>query len=107
MLHAYLNYPNSRASVHGDSSCGHLQQMGKKGQRVLRLDLATVGAELNRFASGQHRFASTASHNDMWLEIQFEDPDFEIAVVRYVHRLLGHHYRPFGGAVLEQHCRGR
>ena len=33
MLKAYLNYPNSRVTVHGDSTCEEIEKMEKQGQR--------------------------------------------------------------------------
>jgi hypothetical protein len=53
---------------------------------------ASITDELGRFKSGDHRFASQAELNDMWLDIDFSDTDFEVAVARHVHRLLSGRY---------------
>ena len=107
MLRAYFNYPNSRVSVHGDSSCGHIQPMNKAEQRLVRLDATTIGGELQRFADNEHRFASYQARNDMWVVADFGDEDFELAVIRHIHRHLARRYTPFHSAQIEEHCRAR
>jgi hypothetical protein len=51
--------------------------------------------ELQRFAAQEYRFEAQAETNDMWLELDFNDPVFERAVVEYVRNLLAVHYPPF------------
>ncbi len=104
MLMAYVNYPNPKVSVHHDPSCGSIQKMGKQGQRLVRIDPATISVELGRFSSKEHTFAANPAGNDMWLEIDFGDADFETAVLGYVHRLIGRHYSPLARVGIENHC---
>jgi hypothetical protein len=104
VIHAYVNYPNARVSLHG-TSCGHIQQAQKSDQRRLRLDDASIATELQKFSSGQYAFASHAAANDMWLDVEFDDSAFEEAVVRHIHRLLSRRYKPFGACSVEWHCR--
>ena len=70
MLHAYMNYPNARVSVHG-KRCGHIQQAGKSGQRRVLLNPQTIGPELLRFVDREHDFAAQAANDDMWLDLDF------------------------------------
>jgi len=65
------------------------------GQRWIRITLATFAEELARFARKEHRFASEARLNDMWLEIDFDDVAFERAVGEYLIRILAKRYSPF------------
>ncbi len=104
MLRAYLNYPNSRMSVHADPACGHIQQAHKAGQRVVRLGPGSIGVELPRFAGGEYQFAAQAAMNDMWLFLDFSDPEFELALVRHIRRLLGTRYKRFRERTIERHC---
>ncbi len=104
MLKAYFNYPNSRVSVHHDPFCSRIRPMGKQGQRICRINITNIRHELQKFKDKQYRFQSTSDLNDMWLEIDFQDEEFEMAVVGYICRLLGHHYKRFSDSRLEIHC---
>ena len=104
MLSVYLNYPVSKISAHHDPDCRHIRPTDKPGQRVVRIDLGNLSAELQKFRDKEYPFTSTAGLNDMWLEIDFQDRDFEEAVVRFVQQLLGEHYKRFAEASMTIHC---
>jgi len=104
MLSAYVYYPNPKITVHHDSSCADIQKMGKSGQRLVRIGLNSITAELQRFSLKQHAFAANRAGNDMWIEIDFSDPDFEAAVLAYIHRLIGAHYSPLASVMIATHC---
>jgi hypothetical protein len=104
MLKAYNNYPNPKVRVHHNRSCAEIQKMGKVAQRVVHIGFRTISAELQRFSNKEHTFAANPAANDMWLEIEFGDTDFEAAVLAYVHRLIGKHYSPLSKVGIEQHC---
>ena len=104
MTKAYLNYPNPHITLHRNPLCGAVQQMGKSGQRYVRIDTLTISGELQRFQSKHYSFAAHAGANDMWIEVDFADADFERALIDYIRRLLGRHYSPFGGAPVSTHC---
>lgn len=104
MMKAYVNYPNKKVSVHGDSSCREIEKMAKPLQRVVRIDSRSVSAELQRFGGREYRFAAKRSVNDMWIEADFGDADFEAAVLAYVHRLIGAQCEPLARAGLVRHC---
>ena len=104
MIYVYLNYPNRQATVHHDSTCQHIRQAHKQGQRTAKINLAKISEELGKFADKQYTFASKPSQNDIWLEIDFRDADFEKAVAAYVLRLAGKHYKPFRELGLQTHC---
>ena len=105
MLWTYFNYPNPHVMVHGLSSCSEIQKMGKPEQRQLSVDPTTIGREVQNFLKKKYRFAAQAGLNDMWLTVDFEDAKFEFAVVRFLLRALGRHYRPFRGCEVGWHCR--
>ena len=104
MLHAYLNYPNARVSLHG-RACGHIQQSGKQQQRHVLLNHQSIGIELKRFVDDEHDFAAQAAKNDMWLEVSLSGQEREIATVEYIQRLLGARYKRFRDCTIEWHCR--
>lgn len=103
MLKVYINFPNPHIKAHSDAKCSRIQQHHKKTQRVVRLDVATLSAELKRFAAKDYRFGSNRDTNDMWLDVDFRDSVFELAVVEYVRKLLAGHYAPFGRVKVDQH----
>ena len=70
----------------------------------MRITPTTFAAELERFREHEHVFSSKAKLNDMWLEIDLQDPTFERAVGTYLLRLLGERYTPFGRIALQEHC---
>jgi hypothetical protein len=104
MLRAYVNYPNPKVSIHHDPSCGAIQKNNKPGQRVVRIDAENISAEIRRFTTKGYSFAANPAENDMWLEANFEDADFEAAVIAHVHRLIGKHYAPLAKVGVETHC---
>ena len=99
-MKAYVNYPNPKVRVHQDASCGEIQKMAKPGQRLVKINTASISAELQRFATKGYTFAANPAGNDMWIEADFGDTDFEA----YVHRLIGKHYPPLAKVAVDQHC---
>lgn len=104
MMKVYVNYPDTKFSIHCNPSCTEVHKMRKPGQRHIRIDIDSASTELGRFANKKHAFSSNSKSNDMWLEIEFEDAEFEKSVLKYVRRLIGKHYAPLGEAKLTTHC---
>lgn len=104
MTKAYVNYPNPKFRIHRNPSCTYVGRMEKPEQRHIRIDTDSASTELRRFANNQHIFSSNAESNDMWLDIEFEDADFEMSVLKYVCRLIGKHYAPLAGVKPTIHC---
>ena len=104
MLTGYLNYPNKQVTAHHDTACGEIHKMHKPDQRSARIDPSTFSLEIQQFTQDAIRFGSNPDINDMWLEIDFGDWGFELAVFDFIHRLLGRRYKPFHDTVRIQHC---
>jgi hypothetical protein len=104
MIKAYVNYPNPHITVHQDLSCEEIQKMNKPDQRYVRINIATISVELEMFDNKEYIFAAHPGANDMWLEIDFSDSEFENAVLEYIRRSIGRHYSPFSRVVVESHC---
>jgi len=92
MLHAYVNSPQPKVITHPDPSCPRIQMNAKPGQRIVRINIDTISTELRRFKAKEYRFAAEPSKNDMWVEVDFDDAEFEAAVVEYIRCLIGKHY---------------
>ena len=104
MLSVYLNYPMSRVSIHRDPGCEFIRIRRKPNQRIRRIDMANSSEEVRKFRDKQRSFQSTPEFNDMWLEIDFGDQEFEEAIARYVHRLLSRYHKPFADSSVSIHC---
>ena len=104
MIKAYINYPKPHVTVHHDPNCGTIQVQHKPNQRYLRLNIETISEELLNFRDKKYPFAATRERNDMWLEIDFHDKVFEMAVLVYICRLLGMYYSPFESMKPGIHC---
>ena len=103
MLKAYINYPNPHVTAHFDLGCGNIQSQNKPNQRYQIIDIDNLSTELKSFKNKQHRFG-THPHNDMWLEINFHDRDFELAVLEYICGLLEKNYGRFNDLKPNVHC---
>ena len=104
MLMVYMNYPAPRITVHHDLTCGAIQKMAKTGQRRVRIAPETITVEFARFSRKEYTFAANQDENDMWLEIDFDDAEFERAVLKYIHCLIGANYTPLARVEIATHC---
>ena len=104
MTKAYLNYPNPHMTLHGDSACAEICKMHKANQRDMAITRDTFTRALGQLADKGFRLGADASVNDVWLSVDFGDPEFEEAVARYIHRLLGQRYGRLKDAAIDRHC---
>ena len=103
MLQAYLNYPNSRVTVHGDSTCEEIEKLEKQGQRRVHIDKDSLEGAVARFRAA-HGFASKAPLNDMWVTVDLADLLEEQRVLDRIVAILAGRYAPFGRAVPSRYC---
>ena len=104
MIKAYINYPNPRVTIHHNPNCPGARVQANQKQRHVLLNADTLSKELNRFGNNKHKFAAEAGLNDVWLVLDFQDAEFEKAVVAFVTRLVGKHYPALSRGELESHC---
>jgi hypothetical protein len=97
MTICYLNQPNSVKNLHVLNGCHHVDKHG--GARHIRVDTTTISSVINRFKAKQVDFKASKGSNDLYLEIDFEDQEFEQAVVIYLINLLALRYSAFKGVV--------
>lgn len=102
MIHAYVNSPAARGSLHRVSTCNEIRKHRKEHQRRLRIDVASFAASLTTLA--EMPFRAEAGFNDLWLEIDFSDQAFEVAVAEFVVRRLGTRYSRVASIELTPHC---
>jgi hypothetical protein len=104
MINVYLNYSNSIATIHQTSTCPRIHAHHSPNQRILTINLKTFRDVIKDLAEGKFAFKAEAENNDVWLEIDFGELAFEIAVVKYIIHLLGERYEPFDDLNPELHC---
>jgi len=103
MIKAYVNYPNPHITAHQELSCGDIQKMRKADQRYIIINMSTISGEIRKFSNKEYVFAAHPGANDMWLEIDFENLNFERALLDYIHILIGKYYSPFVDITIEKH----
>lgn len=104
MIRAYVNYPVSRICVHHNPDCTYFQRPDISNVRFIRINSDTISEELRAFSKRNYRFTSRAGLNDMWIEIDFSDFEFEISVLKYLERILSRFYMPFRHTDFSIHC---
>jgi hypothetical protein len=103
MIKVYLNYVQYHVTIHHDMACCNIQSNNKPDQRYVRINNDTITTVFQDFANRQHLFASTAERNDMWLEIDFDDVEFEEAVTEHIRKMLSN-YKHFAETTPTHHC---
>ena len=103
MLKAYINYPDPHVTVHFNPNCGNIQSQNKVNQRYHKINIETLSTELKKFKTKEHRFGAHP-YNDMWVEIDFQDQEFELAVLEYICVLLEKNYGRFKNLKPGIHC---
>jgi hypothetical protein len=104
MIHVYLNYPTSNATIHQTGDCPRISQHHSPNERKFRINPQTIQSVLGSFINGEVPFKAEAGCNDAWLEIDFNDLEFEIALAKFILRQLGKRYAPFDSLTPELHC---
>lgn len=104
MIQAYVNYPNKRARIHHDPSCGHVTKRDSPQDRTRQLTPTSLSAELRLLEDLP--FRAEAGANAVWLDIDCDDAEFERAVAEFVLRRLAGRYRPFAEVSFEVCCEG-
>lgn len=104
MINIYLNYPNAAATIHQTTDCPRISQHHSPNERKFKINPNTVQNVMNTFINGEVLFKAEAGSNDAWLEIDFNDLEFEIALAKFILRQLGKRYAPFDRLNPEIHC---
>ena len=100
MIIVYFNYARDkqpRVMIHNDRNCPDIQQHNKKQQRYYKIDIGNISAELSAIINqtSRYEFAGHSPIQDMWIEIDFNDKKFELAILDYIISILSQRYMPF------------
>jgi hypothetical protein len=104
MIKVLINYPNPHIAIHANFNCGYIQCQNKSNQRYIIINPETISIELQNFLNKFYDFGATPENNDMWLEIDFQDRDFELSMVNFIHRIISKNYSPFSKITPKIHC---
>jgi hypothetical protein len=104
LIYLYMNYPNHRATIHGNAKCRSIRAARKDKPRISQINSLTLPLELRKFRNKEYSFSTDVRENDIWLEIDLQDKDIEVAVAKRLLQLAGRHYSPFRDLSLRVHC---
>lgn len=73
-------------------------------RRFFRFNISSISEELGIFRRREYYYSSTAGLNDMWIEVDFDNYEFETAVLKYIGYHLSRFYIPFRSYNFLTHC---
>jgi hypothetical protein len=94
MIYARIDYPTSHITIHRDPGCRHVAVGTSVHRRKIRLDANTFSTEVKKVSNGDYWLGSGGGLDILWLQVAFGDQEFELAVVRFVQRILARRYKP-------------
>jgi len=100
----YINYPNPHFTIHDNSQCSQIQKHHKANQRTISVTNQNLRQVLTGFISNQYEFSSTASQNDIWLEVNLSSRQQNIGFVFVIQAILGMQSQPLSNAPVTFHC---
>jgi hypothetical protein len=104
MIKTYINYSESKITVHRNPLCEHANVGPDQKIRHVLINQGSISKELERFRSGNHRFSDETYMNDMWLIFDFQDSEFELALVRYLQKTAGLSNSTILSSEIQLHC---
>ena len=104
MIHAYINVQNPHLTVHGDPTCGFVQDMRSPRRRVLTINPSNLGRSLADLEHGAMKFAPRAGLNGLWLRIELDNSEQETDAAGRVKFALASRYRRLRDAPTATHC---
>ena len=98
MTSIYIDYPiPSFTPKHGVPAEAR-RVHHKENQRVIKIDARNFSSEIQPFILKQMKFESKAGLSDLYVEIDFDDEQFEMETGKFIQRLLGQRYKPLADA---------
>lgn len=104
MIKAYINCVDLVVVIHQKPDCASAKVGPDKNIRHVLLNSDFLSRELARFRDNKYRFAAAPDLKDMWLILDFQDSEFEVALVRHLKRVIGTHCGPIKSCEVRMHC---
>jgi hypothetical protein len=59
---------------------------------------------LKQFINNAYEFKSQDQFNDLWFDISLASPEQDHGFIHIIQAILGQRYKPFGSALITEHC---
>lgn len=104
MIKAHVSSADARVTIHNNPNCASARITVSQDHRTALLNTDSLSSELRRFRDNEYRFLAKAGMNDMWIILDFQDPEFENALARHLKRLVAKGHKTPGNWELQVHC---
>ena len=104
MIKAYINYNDPQVTIHRNPLCVQAKVGPDQRIRHVLLNSDSLSKELARFRNNKHPFSAEPGMNDMWLIFDFQDSEFEMALLSHLKKLVGLSNSTIKGCELQVHC---
>ena len=104
MIKAYLNYNAPQVTLHRNPLCDHAKVGPDERIRHVLLNPDSLSKELARFRNNKHEFTSEPGMNDMWLIFDFQDSEFEAALLTHLKKLVALSNSTIKSCEVQVHC---
>ena len=103
-MKAYTNRQEARITIHKFDLCEDAKVGPDEKIRHVLLNPGSISKELDRFRNNKHPFSEEPYMNDMWLIFDFQDGEFEVALMKYIMKLIGFSDTTIGNSEMHVHC---
>ena len=101
MIKAILNYPTPSKKVHRNTNCG-FAPTDVDNDRYIIVTHGNIGSVISNMY--QIVFRAEAGFNNLHFEINFNNEEFELAVLKYLCSIIELRYNPFRNLPIVTHC---
>ena len=99
MTSIYINYPVPHFTAYRGKRAADCWVQRKVNRRVIRISEDNYDDEMKPFLGQEFRFGATPAFNDLWLELDFGNEEYELQLGFKIQELLGVRYRPLQKAI--------
>jgi tRNA splicing ligase len=103
-MKAYIHYGERSITAHTFEICDNAKVGPEEKIRHVLLNQGSLSKELDRFRSNKHQFSEEPFKNDMWLIFDFQDSEFEMALLVYIQKLIGLSNEVIKNCEVTVHC---
>ena len=104
MIKAYINYNEPSITIHTNPLCDKANVGPEEQIRHIMLSPDFLSKEHDRFKNNKHHFTDEPNMGDMWLIFDFQDTEFEIALLNYLKKLIGRNNNKIKNCKTREHC---
>ena len=104
MIKAYINFNEPGITVHKYAICEEAKVGPDQKIRHVMLNPGSISKEMDRFMNNKHQFTEEQYMNDMWLVFDFQDPEFESALLSHLQKLIGLSNSTIKSCKIQVHC---